>query len=318
MVAREHEAPHLRDRHVTPDISPILEGTVRTAMPLALAATGEVACERAGVINLGLEGSMIAGALAGAMTAPSAGIAAGFAAAAAAGATVAMVFALFAVIMRSDQIITGTAITMLALGVTGTLYRWRYGATGTALTVPTSPPLRIPFLAGIPVIGPALFDQPPITYVAYLLIPVVWWWLYRTHAGLALRATGESPEAARAAGISPRRIRFAATLVSGTMGGLAGGALVLAQAGTFAEGMSAGRGFIAVAIVVLGRWHPAGVALAALVFGGASALQYSLQAAGTRLPYQIFLATPYVLTLVALALARGRTRAPESLARADV
>jgi simple sugar transport system permease protein len=151
--------------------------------------------------------------------------------------------------------------------------------------------------------------------VAYLAVPIIWWWMYRTHAGLALRATGEAPAAAEAAGVSVRRLRLAAIVFGGVMGGLAGATLVVAQAGTFAEGMSAGRGFIAIAIVVLGRWHPIGVAFAALVFGAASALQFLLQALGLELPYQLFLALPYLLTLAALAGVAGRVRAPAALAR---
>jgi simple sugar transport system permease protein len=140
-------------------------------------------------------------------------------------------------------------------------------------------------------------------------------WLYRTGAGLSLRAVGERPAAAIAAGVSPMRQQLLAVLFGGALGGLAGGSLVLAQVGTFAEGMSAGRGFIAIAIVALGRWHPAGVALAALLFGGANALQFVFQAMGWDLPYQIFLALPYVVTLFALAGAVGRQAAPAALGR---
>jgi general nucleoside transport system permease protein len=223
----------------------------------------------------------------------------------------------FVVQLRADQIITGTAITLLAAGLTGTLYRTLYGAAGAALSIPTMGPTAIPGLVAIPFIGPGFFDQPIVTYVVYVLIPAVWWWMYRTHDGLALRAVGESPIAAEAAGIRVSRVRFAAIMFGGITGGAAGATLVVAQAGTFAEGMSAGRGFIAIAIVVLGRWHPLGVALAALVFGGASALQFLLQALGLALPYQLFLAMPYVLTLVALAGVAGRVRAPAALARID-
>ena len=217
--------------------------------------------------------------------------------------------------LRADQIITGTAITLLALGATGTIYRITYGSTGAALTTPTMSPTRIPGLASIPLLGSALFAQPSITYLAYLLIPLLWWWMYRTQAGLALRAIGEHPEAAIAAGISPKRIQTLAVLFGGLLGGISGGMLVLAQAGTFAEGMSAGRGFIAIAIVVLGRWTPWGTALAALIFGGASALQFFFQSMGWTVPYPLFLALPYILTLLALASPRGRALAPAALGR---
>lgn len=294
-----------------------LEATVRTATPLALAALGETVTERAGVINIGLEGSIMAGAfgaLVGAgLAAGSAGAALGFAGGALAGLLAAGLFAVFAVWLRADQIITGTAVTLAALGLTGTLYRTLYGETGASLATPTTPPLPIPGASAIPVVGRALFAQPPATYALYLLVPALWWWMSRTHAGLALRAVGERPDAAVAAGIRPARVQLAATLFGGALGGLAGATLVIAQAGTFAEGMSAGRGFIAIAIVVLGRWHPVGVAAASLLFGAASALQYLFQAMGWQLPYQLFLALPYLLTLLVLASVSARAAAPAAL-----
>lgn len=292
-----------------------LEGVVRTATPLAIAAVGETITERSGVINIGLEGSIIAGALGAVIGAAHAGVAGGYVFGALCGCAIATVFALFAVVLRADQIISGIAVTLLGLGLTGTLYRILFGTAGAALNTPTSDPVRIPLLSRIPVIGQGLFAQPSITYGLYLLVPAVAWWMYRTQAGLGLRAVGENPAAAAAAGIRVRRVQFMAVLFGGTLGGISGATLVLAQAGTFVEGMSAGRGFIAIAIVVLGRWNPVGAFLAALVFGAASALQYYFQATGSDLPYQLFLALPYVLTLVALAAARGRSRAPDALGR---
>jgi general nucleoside transport system permease protein len=294
-----------------------LEATVRTATPLALAALGEVVVERAGVINISLEGIVLAGAFGALVGATHAGTAGGFAMSMVCGLLAALVFGVFALWLQADQIITGTAVTLLAVGLTGTLYRALFGATGAALTIPTTGPAAIPLLSRIPLVGPAVFNQPVITYALYALVPIVWWWMYRTHAGLGLRAVGESPAAAESAGIRVRRTRLLAIAFGGILGGLAGGALVLAQAGTFAEGMSAGRGFIAIAIVVLGRWHPIGIAVAALVFGAASALQFVLQALGLSLPYQIFLMLPYALTLAGLAGVAGRVRAPAALGRVD-
>lgn len=297
--------------------SAFLESAIRTATPLGLAALGELVVERAGIINISLEGVILCGGFGALVGSTHGGIAGGFLGAIALGVAAAALFAWFVVRLRSDQIIAGTALTMLALGVTGTLYRALYGASGAALSITTARPVAIPGLSRIPVVGAGLFSQPTMSYVFYLSIPVLWWWMYRTMAGLGLRAVGESPVAARAAGIRLERVRTLSLLFGGAMGGLAGGTLVLAQAGTFAEGMSAGRGFIAIAIVVLGRWHPVGVAIAALVFGAASAVQYLLQAAGLGLPYQLFLALPYVLTLAALAGIAGRTRAPAGLAKLD-
>ncbi|HKY96794.1 MAG TPA: ABC transporter permease [Gemmatimonadaceae bacterium] len=292
-----------------------LEGTVRTATPLAFASVGEAVVERSGVINIGLEGAIIAGAFGSFVAAGSGSTWVGFAGAAVAGIAVAAVFAFFAIHIRADQIITGTAISLLGLGLTATLYRQMYGAMGAALSIPTMGVTEIPGLSAIPLIGRPLFAQPAITYVLYLLVPCVWWWMFHTRSGLELRATGEDPRAVIAAGISAKKTQILAVLFGGAMGGISGATLVIAQAGTFAEGMSAGRGFIAIAIVVLGRWHPLGVAAAALIFGAASALQYLFQAMGWSLPYQAFLALPYVLTLLGLAGIAGRAVPPASLAR---
>jgi len=294
---------------------PFLEAMVRTATPLAFAALGELVTERAGVINLGLEGAIIAGCFGALVVAGAGGPGAGFLGGAAAGVALAALFALFVITLRTDQIIAGTAVTMLGLGLTGTLYRLLYGSAGAALGTPTIAPLAIPLLVDIPLIGPALFRQPAPTYALYLAVPLLAWWLHRTHAGLALRATGERADAAAAAGIATDSVRWAAILFGGLMAGLSGATLVLAQVGTFNEGMSAGRGFIAIAIVVLGRWSAWGTAAAALVFGAAFALQYLFQATGWEVPYALFLALPYLLTLALLAMMRGRSAAPEGLAK---
>jgi simple sugar transport system permease protein len=292
-----------------------LESTVRTAAPLLLAALGETLVERSGVINIALEGSIICGALGGAVAASGTGPWTSLLIAGVSGMVLAILFAVFVVVLRSDQIITGTAITLLGLGLTGTLYRQIYGPSGAALTIATMPTTPIPFLSVIPVIGRAFFSQPAAVYLLYVLLPIMNWWMYKTHSGLALRAIGENPAAAVAAGIRAARLQFSAILFGGLMGGLAGGFLVIAQAGTFSEGMSAGRGFIAIAIVVLGRWRPVGVAIAALVFGATTALQYLFQTMGWNLPYQLFLALPYLLTLLALAGIAGRAHAPASLGK---
>ena len=294
------------------ELTPFLEAAVRTATPLLIAAIGEAVSERAGAINIGLEGCIIAGAFAAYVMAGTPG--GGYAGAMFAGALVGVVFAVFAVLLRRDQIIVGTALTMLGLGITGTLFRAR--DAGLAALVDTDGVVRVPFLSSIPIVGSALFAQPVVTYIAIALVPAAWWVLNRTHIGLALRAVGESPEAARAAGIRVRTTQAIAVVTGSTLGGLAGGALVLAQAGTFAEGMSAGRGFLAIAIVALGRWRPLGVALAAAVFGASMALQFVVQALGWTLRYELVLMVPYALTLVALG-AFGKGSAPAMLGRAS-
>ena len=292
-----------------------LAATVRVATPLLLAATGETVAERAGVINLGLEGVMLAGALAATLGASAAGPWTGIAAGVVAGMALAAVFAAVAIAARADQIIAGTAISLGAVGLTGTIYRQAFGTGGVGLALPTLGALPVPGLSRVPLLGPALFDQPAPTYLALLALPLVWWVLFRTRLGLALRATGEGAALARAAGVRTRLVRAGATIVGGGFGGLAGATLVLAQVGTFAERMTAGRGYVAIAIVVLGRWHPAGVLVASLLFGGATALQYVFQSLGLAVPYQLFLMLPYALTLLALVGAVGRVRAPADLGR---
>ncbi len=294
-----------------------LAAAVRVATPLLLAATGETISERGGVINLGIEGSMLAGALAAAIGSSAGGPWSGLAAALIAGATLAAVFALVSVHAGADQIIAGTAITLGAVGLTGAVYRAYYGTAGAGLSIPTLAPVEVPVLAEIPLLGAALFAQPLTTYFAVALVPVTWWYLFRTRGGLALRAAGESADGARAAGVRVRATRTLAVVAGGALAGLAGATHELAQVGTFSERMTAGRGFIAIAIVVLGRWHPGGVLVAALFFGAATALQFVFQASGTAVPYQLFLMLPYVLALLGLAGAVGRVRAPRDLGRPE-
>lgn len=279
-----------------------LAAVARVATPLLLAALGEMLAERAGVINLGVEGAMLSGALAGALGASAGGPWVGLLAAMGAGLVVSALFAFLTVGLGAHQIITGTAVTLGAVGLTGAIYRAAYGTGGAGLSIPTFRPL--------------LLEQPAPTWIAVALVPLLWWFLFRMRSGLALRATGESVERTRAAGVRTQLVRASAVIAGGALAGLGGGSLVLAQVGTFAERMTAGRGFIAIAIVVLGRWHPFGVMLAALLFGAATALQFLFQAMGWSIPYQFFLALPYVLTLLLLAGAVGGVKAPEGLGKA--
>lgn len=314
-----HPPPHggsLERKPVTSVVAAVLSAMVRTTTPLLLAGLGELVTERAGIINIGLEGAVIAGAFAATAGASAVGISTGYVWGMLAGVLIGGLLALFVVLLRADQIIAGTALSMLGLGATGALYRSVFGMGGVSLSIPTSASVRIPGLAALPWVGPAMFDQPLVTYGAYLLVPALWWYLYRTRSGLGLRAVGEAPDSARAAGLAVARIRVAAIVFGSMLGGLAGATLVLAQAGTFAEGMSAGRGFIAIAIVALGRWTPIGVAIAALVFGLATAMQYVVQALGWPVRYELVLMLPYALTLVALVVS-PRNAAPAMLARSE-
>jgi len=294
-----------------------LAAAVGVGTPLLLAATGEMITERSGVINLGVEGAMLAGALTAAMGSAAGGPWFGVLTGILGGLFISAIFAAVSIGLRADQIITGAAITLLSTGLTGIVFRRAFGAEGPGLGIPTFAAWEFGGLNQIPVVGQALFGQTVLTYLAVGLVVVAWWLLFRTWWGLSLRACGEGAVAARAAGIRVGATRAAATLVGGGMAGLAGATLVLAQVGTFAEEMTAGRGFIAIAIVVLGRWHPAGVLVASLFFGAATALQFLFQAAGTEVPYQWFLMLPYLLALGALAgaVGWGRARAPGELGK---
>lgn len=269
----------------------------RIATPLLFAATGELVAERGGVLNLGIEGAMLSGALAAALAAPAFGPAAGLGVAILAGVMCGGAVAVVAVLAGADQVITGTAVTLGAVGLTGAIFRASLGADGVQVA---SPPLAAAWA---------------LTIAAAGTIPILWWVLYRTRWGLQLRAAGEDAEAAVANGVPVKRLRTTALLIAGAFAGLAGATLVLAQVGSFAEKMTGGRGFVAIAIVVLGRWEPFGVLGAALLFGALQALQFLLQGMGIDLPYQLFLVLPYLLTLLALAGLVGKARAPAGLGK---
>ena len=275
--------------------------TLAFATPLLLAAQGEVFTERVGVINVGLEGMLLVGALASVWVALLTGSPlAGVLAAVAAGVALAALFALFGVALRRDQVIVGTALNFLALGLTGVLFR-AYFSGRTVGVAPTLPRL-------------ADTDINALVVLALLLVPLGQWLLFRTRLGVTLRAAGEVPEAAAAGGSRVNRLRVAWVLAGGAFAGAGGAALAIGINNAFTENMTGGRGFIALAAVVFGRWTPVGVLGAALLFAAADVAQARLQAAGlVTVPYPVFLAIPYVLTLAALALRGARVRAPAAL-----
>jgi general nucleoside transport system permease protein len=292
----------------------LIASTIAMATPILLAALGETIVERSGVLNIGIEGSMLSGAFFGLAAAYcSASLALGLVAGIAAGVALNAIFAALVVNFAVSQVVAGTAIDIFALGLTGVLYRRLFGITGQAFTVSPLAPLPLGPLARLPLIGPAIFDQNAIVYAAIILVPVVGFVLSHTRYGLWLRAAGERPEAADALGINVYRLRWQALLVAGALTGLGGAYLTLAYADTFVEGISAGRGFVALAVVIVGRWNAYGVGAAAIFFGAAMALQFALQAWGSAIPYQLFLALPYLLTMLVLALFGGQAQAPSAL-----
>jgi simple sugar transport system permease protein len=294
-------------------LTALAASTITMAVPLLLAALGELIAERAGVLNIGLEGMLLSGAFAALVVAlPSGSTALGLACALVVGAALGLLLGLFVAHWNANQVVAGTALNLLAAGLTGVAYRAVFGVTGAALTIPGAPLLPVPGLAGLPVIG-TLFNQTLIGYAAFAAVPAVAWTLTRTLPGLRLRMVGENPYAAETQGVAVRRVRVAALVLCGMLAAAGGAYLSLAYANTFVEGMSAGRGFIALAIVIVGRRHPVGVLLAALFFGFATALQFHFQALGLNVPFQFFLILPYVLTLLVLAGRIGRASAPAAL-----
>jgi simple sugar transport system permease protein len=277
-------------------------GTATLATPLLLAALGENVVQKAGVVNVGLEGMMLIGAFAATLGARQfANPFVGVAVAAVAGLLIALLFAAFAVKLTANQVVVGVVVNLLAIGLTGTIYRAIFGTTGAFVTTKALPPI----LGSLTIMTP----------LALLAVPTVFWWLNHTRRGLELRACGEQPVAAEAAGVRVTRVRTAAILFGGAMAGVAGAFLSVGESNTFVENMSAGQGFIALAIVTSGRWNPWGCLIAALVFGFAEVLQFQWQALGLRLPYQLFLTLPYAVT-VGILMAGGRvSQAPAALGR---
>jgi len=287
---------------------------VTMAIPLLLPALGELIAERAGVINIGLEGMLLVGAFVALVaTYFSGSTALGIAAAVAAGAALGAGLAFFVVARHANQVVAGTALNLFAAGVTGVAYRAVFGVTGAALTIAGAPALPLPLLRDLPLIGAPFFAQTGLGYAAFLLVPAIAFGLGRTLPGLALRMVGENPYAAETQGVAVGRMRTLALIACGALAAAGGAYLAVSYANTFVEGMSAGRGFIALAIVIVGRRRPLGILFAALFFGFATALQFHFQALSLNIPFQFFLILPYVLTLLVLAARFGRGEAPAAL-----
>jgi ABC-type uncharacterized transport system permease subunit len=293
-----------------------LMSTVRMASPLLLAALGEIYAERSGLLNIALEGMMLFGAFGGFVVSTSSGSPwIGLLGAMAAAALVGLIFAFLTVTLHCDQVVTGIALNLVALGAAAFGYRLLYGISTVPVMAAGFARIRIPFLADVPVVGSVLFDQTPLVYLAYLLVPVVSWSLWRTTWGLRLRACGESPLAALTEGVPVARFRYRAMLICGALAGAAGAFLSLDQLNVYAEDITAGRGFIGLAIVIFGRWRPGGAALAALMFGAADALGLTLQVNGVQISHNLLLMLPYALTAVALVGMRGKAHIPAALGK---
>jgi ABC-type uncharacterized transport system permease subunit len=234
----------------------------------------------------------------------------GLAAAMAAGVLVGLLHAFFTITLRSNQVVSAVALNLFALAATALGFRLLY-ASGTFVSAPGFPALHLPVLTDLPYVGVAFFSHNIIIYLTLLLVPVMWFFLYRTSWGLTLRSVGEHPVAASTVGIKVNRVRYLAVLLSGAIAGMSGSALVSASnINVFQENLSAGRGFIAFSAVVFGRWNPIGIFFGSILFGLGDALQIRLQAFGVNVPYQLLLMLPYVITLVALVVFMRHARGP--------
>ena len=289
----------------------LIAATLRIATPLVFGTLGEVFAERAGILNLGIEGTLLFGAFVSFVAGGATGsLWLGVLAGILAGMLAGLLMAVLAVRLGVNQHVSGLGITLLLTGLSLFGFRLIYGE-------PRIPPSITPFeqispFGQTPVLGP-IFEQYALTYVALILVPVVWWVLYRTHFGLQIRAVGENPEAADAAGVKVYLTRFLALIIAGGLMGAGGAFLSLAQLGAFTYGIIAGRGWVCIALVIFANWNPVRVLWGALLFGGVFALQLRLQTAGLQLPYETFLALPYLVTIVALAIAGRNATYPAAL-----
>lgn len=292
----------------------VLATVVTAATPLLLAGIGELVVERAGVLNLGVEGMMLMGAVAGFAIALATGDASlALLAAALAGAGLATLFALLVLVLLADQVVSGLALTIFAVGLSALT-----GAGFVGTPVERLPRLDLPGLTDLPLLGPLLFGQDALVYLAHLAVPAVAWFLGASHAGRVLRACGENAEAAHAMGYSVRRVRALAVLFGGAMAGLAGAFLSLSYTPLWIEEMTAGRGWISLALVVFAAWRPGRVLLGAYLFGGVAILQLHAQTLGLLpVPAQFLSMLPYLATILVLtAVAGGRQAAgPAALGR---
>lgn len=300
----------------------LFAATVRAATPLILAALGGIFSERTGVVNIALEGIMLTGAffaVLGSYTASNMGLGPtispwiGVLAAVVFGVILSAIHAVVSIRFKADQIVSGVAINILSLGLTGFLLQFIFNTSGNSPSVPNLPAVAIPLLSSIPIIGEVFFNQSPLVYVAYIAIPLTAFVLFRTPLGLRMRSVGEHPKAADTVGVNVFKLRYLGVLLSGVLAGLAGAYLSIGQLNIFSENMTNGRGYIALAAVIFGKWNPWGALGACLLFGFADAIQISLQNAGVNIPSEFLLMLPYVLTLIALAGFIGRSVAPAAV-----
>ena len=290
-----------------------ITATIGSAIPLTLAGLGGVLSERAGIMNLSLEGNMLMGAFFGmyfsyVSGSPWIGALGGMLA----GVLLAIIMAVMCITLKANQIVVATGLNIIAIGITGyCLKMFNINiAQGTVLAVPSFDALNIPGLSDLPFIGKAFFSYKPLTYITFVLVAVVYYYLYRTKLGLVHRSMGENPIVADTLGISVSKVRYFAVLLCGAFCGLAGTYMSISNLNTFQNDMISGRGFIAFAAVIFGKWNPVGMFFAALIFGFADAFQMRMQSMQTGISYHLLQTLPYLITMIALATVIGKSHAP--------
>lgn len=292
----------------------IVAATIGAGTAIVLAALGELVAEKAGVLNLGVEGMMLVGAVAAFAAATQSGsIWVGVAMGMVAGMAMALLFAFLTLTLMANQVACGLALSIFGVGLSA-----YFGRAYLNIVLPAQQPLPIPGLSQIPVVGPMFFDHLPLVYASWALLVAVWWFLYRSRTGLKLLAVGESPVSARALGLPVNAIRYGATLFGGAMAGLGGTFLAVMYTPMWVEGMTAGRGWIALALVVFATWNPIRVVLGAYLFGGITVAQLVAQSRGIAIPSQLLSMLPYFATIVVLVFIssdkqRMRLNTPASL-----
>jgi len=289
----------------------VIAATLRIATPLIFATLGELFCERAGILNLGIEGTMFFGAFSGFAAASLSGsLWVGVLTALIGGMLSGWLMSLFSVRLGVNQHVSGLGITLLMTALS--LFGFRV-IFGESRVLPSITPFKqLSIFPNSPVLG-EIFSQYALTYIAIALIPIVWWVVYRTNFGLNLRSVGDNPEATDAAGINVYNLRTIALVIGGALMGVGGAFLSVAQLGSFTFGIVAGRGWVCIALIIFANWHPIKVLWGALLFGSVQALQSRLQLTGIKLPYELFLALPYIVTIIALTLAGRNASYPAAL-----
>lgn len=289
---------------------------IRLTAPLLLSAMGGLVAERSGIITFGMEGMMLMGAIGAAVGSYyTQSVLGGLLFAMLAGMFLALLYGIMCVTVGANQVVSAVALNLGAVGLSSTIFALVFsnralGVVTEVVSVPSMRPVKIPLLGDIPILGDILFNQLPLVYVAFLAVPAVWFVLYRTTIGLKIRSVGEHPHAADTVGINVVRVRYLSVLFTGLMAGLAGALLSIGMLNTFQENMSAGRGFIAYTAIIFGKWEPFGILLGTLLFGLADAIQLRIQALNLPIPYQFWVAFPYIVTLLALVLFVGKATWP--------